>query len=99
MKQTVHFEDFYQAFKSSRPNQFSYEGLKTLYENLVRYEEDCGNEFDLDVIALCCEYSEYKNLKDFQENYNEVYKSIEDIENSTVVFQIPDSTGFVVQNF
>jgi hypothetical protein len=99
MKQTVHFEDFYQAFKSSRANQFSYEGLKTLYENLVRYEEDCGNEFDLDVIALCCEYSEYKNLKDFQENYNEVYKSIKDIEDSTVVFQIPDSTGFVVQNF
>jgi hypothetical protein len=98
MKQTVHFEDFYQAFKSST-NKFSYEGLKALYENLIQYEEDCGNEFDLDVIALCCEYSEYKNLKDFQENYNEIYKSIEDIEDATVVFQIPEKEGFIIQNF
>jgi hypothetical protein len=99
MKQTVHFEDFHNAFKSSRPNQFSYQGLKTLYENLTQYEEDCGQELDLDVIALCCDYSEYKSLKDFQENYNNDYNSIEDIENNTTVYQIPNSSGFIVQNF
>ena len=52
MKQNVHFEDFYKAFKSSRPNQFSYDGLKSLYDYLIQYEEDTGKELDLDVKTL-----------------------------------------------
>ena len=99
MKQTVHFEDFRKAFQDIRPNQFTNDGSKTLYENLIEYEDSTGEELDLDVIAICCDYTEFKSLKDFQNNYNNIYKSIEDIEDTTMVMQIPDSSGFIVQNF
>jgi len=99
MKQTVHLEDFRRSFKSLRPNNFSHEGLNALYENLIQYEDDAGEELNLDVIAICCDYSEFKSLKDFQDNYNDVYQSIEDIEDVTDVIQIPDSEAFIIKNF
>ena len=49
-----------------RPDHFSYDGLIALWEYFEEYEEDTGEEIDLDVIAICCEYYEYNNLKEFQ---------------------------------
>jgi len=37
-----------------RADQFSYEALGLLFD----YLEDVDNDYDLDVVALCCEYSE-----------------------------------------
>jgi hypothetical protein len=41
-----------------RGNQFSYEALNLIYEYLEQYEVDTGEPVELDVIAICCEYSE-----------------------------------------
>jgi hypothetical protein len=54
MKQTVNLESFMQAFHSyNRYEQFGYQALKALFE----YCEDVNPEMELDVIALCCDYS------------------------------------------
>lgn len=59
MKTTVSFYDFERAFADAgRKDQFSYEGLKVLFEYLEQYEEDTSEEIELDVIALCCDYYE-----------------------------------------
>jgi hypothetical protein len=59
MKTTVNLYDFRQAFADcGRADQFSYEGLEILFDYLEQYEEDTGEEIDLDVIALCCDYAE-----------------------------------------
>ena len=58
MIQTVYFTDFADAFQKVRPDNFSYEGLEQLFNYLESYEDDTGEQIDLDVIALCCEYSE-----------------------------------------
>jgi hypothetical protein len=58
MKQSVNFYSFRDAFKSLRPNNFSYEGLSVLWDYLEQYEEDTGSEVELDVIALCCDFVE-----------------------------------------
>ena len=58
MKQTVYLNDFINAFQQMRPDNFSYEGLEQLFEYLESYEEDAHEQVELDVIALCCEYSE-----------------------------------------
>lgn len=59
MKQTVYFNDFHQAFKNhDRATQFSYEGLELIYDYLLELEQDAGWEIELDVIAICCDYSE-----------------------------------------
>ena len=59
MKTTVNFSQFCDAFNSmGRENQFSYEGKKALFDYLEQYEDDTGEEIELDIIALCCDYSE-----------------------------------------
>lgn len=59
MKQTVYESDFRSAFhRMDRGTQFSYEGLGILFDYLEGFEQDTGEEIELDVIALCCEYAE-----------------------------------------
>ena len=64
MKTTVNMYQFERAFVDANRNEnFSYDGKKALFEYLEQYEEDCGTEIELDVIALCCDYSEYTSAK------------------------------------
>lgn len=58
MKQSINSYEFHRAFESMRPDNFTYEGREALFEYLEQYEEDTGEEIELDVIALCCFYSE-----------------------------------------
>ena len=100
MKQSVNEYDFLKAFKECRPNNFSRAGLFTLYDYLEQYEDDTGEEIELDVIALCCEYAEYDSLQEFQRDYGEKdFKSIEDIEERTTVILKHSEYGFIIQQF
>jgi len=58
MKTTVSVYDFHQAFKEIRPTNFSYAGLNILYDYFEEYERDTGEELELDVIAICCDFTE-----------------------------------------
>jgi hypothetical protein len=70
MKTTVSRYDFERAFvDADRKENFSYEGLKALFEYLEDYEEQTGEEIELDVIAICCEYSE-DTVADIARNYS-----------------------------
>lgn len=58
MKTTVNNSAFIAAFRAhGRYEQFGYEALNLLFAYLEEIEEDTGEEIELDVIALCCEYS------------------------------------------
>lgn len=51
--------DFIQAFVDmGRKGQFSNEALEAIYEYLEELSEDIGEPIELDVIAICCEFSE-----------------------------------------
>lgn len=103
MYETVRFSDFVDRFHDfDRANQFSYEGLRALFDYLEEYEEETGEQIELDVIALCCDYTEYRNLEEFQDEYGEEYQSIEDIQDKTTVLSCPSSdnpNAFIVQAF
>ena len=100
MKKTISTNDFIQEFKNyGRGEQFSREGLITLFDYLEELEESTGIEIELDIIAICCDYTEYKSLEDFKNDYDyEDIETIEDIENYTTVIKIND-TSFIIQNF
>jgi hypothetical protein len=99
MIRTINQYDFIDAFrKMGREESFSYNGLVALYEYLEMLEDDLGQPIELDVIALCCEYTEYDNLEEFQADYNEDYETIEDIQNATTVIMIDDDS-FIIQQF
>ena len=96
MYKEISFNDFCDGFPDSYQNNFSYEGKKALFDYLEEYEDGTGEKIDFDPIALCCEYSEYKDLKELQGNYN--VESMEDLENHTVFIKIDDNS-FIIQNF
>jgi len=100
MKQSITKCQFSDAFRDhDRQDQFTYDGLNALYDYLERYEEDTGCDVELDVIALCCEYTEYEDLEEFQKNYDaEDYETVEDIEKETCVILIGNGS-FIIQDF
>ena len=60
--QEVLKNDFVKEFKDmGRENQFSYKGLSRLYE----YLDENMDLYELDVIELCTQFTEYTNIEDF----------------------------------
>lgn len=69
MRATVSKYDFERAFiDAGRENNFSYAGRNALFDYLEEYEE-----IELDVVALCCEFTEYENIEEFVANYDDSY--------------------------
>tara|TARA_R110000868_G_C10609434_1_gene741267 strand:+ start:228 stop:605 length:378 start_codon:yes stop_codon:yes gene_type:complete len=65
MIQSVNFNDFKDAFRVfNRQATFSRQGLETLFD----YLEEIDPDYDLDVVALCCDYSE-DTIAQVAENY------------------------------
>ena len=60
MYQTINtassFRDEFRA--CGRADQFTYEALGILFDYFEAYEMDTGEEIELDVISICCEFSE-----------------------------------------
>ena len=98
MKQTVYLEDFRKAFKDTRPNQFSYDALTALYNYFEQLEDDIGEELDLDIIAVCCDYCEYKDFQELKSNYLNI-KTLDELKDRTEIIPIEGTEGFIVKNF
>jgi len=81
-----------------RHEQFTYEGKRALYDWLEMLVDETGQEIELDVIALCCEFTEYESMKDLQNEYPDV-ETMEELENNTVVLPIEGTDGFIIQNY
>lgn len=98
MIEVVTESQFIDRFRKIRPTNFTYEGLQALFEYLEQYEDDTGEEIELDVIGLCCEFYQYDNLKEFQDDYGKDYECIEDVENETMVVPV-DEESFIIRQF
>ena len=86
MYKEINFNNFVNEFeKMNRGEQFSREGLKELYNYLIELEDSTGDPIELDVIALCCDFSEYDNKKELLKDYN--MTSIDELKNHTPVFK------------
>ena len=91
--------DFERAFKRFERDNFSYDGLKALFEYLEEYEEGTGEEVELDVIALCCDYMEYDSLKEYNDDYGTKYSEIDTIQDDTTLIKIDGGSGFIIQQY
>ena len=105
MRQTVNKSQFRDAFSDmGRGDQFSYDALGLLYDYLEEVDED----FELDVIAICCDFSE-DSIEDIASNYSIDLSELEDEDekkeavmeylnnNTSVVGETKD--GIVYQQF
>lgn len=99
MKQTVYLNDFRDAFyKMDRANQFSYKGLEWLFDHCEDLENDLGEDYELDVIALCCDFTE-STYEDINRDYNldlnddNLHKGVIDyLEENTSIVNYDDAT-------
>lgn len=111
MKKTINQYEFMTAFQSIRPDNFSRNGLFALFQHLTEWELDTGEEIELDVIGICCEFTEYTmeevlfNYSCIRDNLREGYDEsdvLEALQNHTIAFDVlqPDKTiTFIVQDF
>lgn len=107
MYKTLSSYEFANEFKESqtRKEQFSYDALDAIYEYMEELGEDCGHDdgFEFDMIAICCDYTEYDSFEDFKKDSNNDIETIEDLQDeTTVLFLNNDDTGengFVIQNY
>ncbi len=106
MKQTVTLHDFRSAFQKIRPDNFSYSGLEVLFDYLEECEQDTGEDYELDVVALCCDFSEIEvsdlpNLFDVvlpkyeEEQYSFVYDFLND---EGVLIGATQQGTFIIRN-
>lgn len=103
MKEYVNEHTFRDRFMRSDnyKNNFSYEGLHALFEYIEQVEDDIGEEFEFDMVGICCDYTEYDSLEDFNADYSsddKVY-TIDDIREETVVIEIPNTERFIIGVF
>ena len=96
---TIDLYDFRRAFSDyDRTNNFSHGGLDALFRWLDELSVDTGEPYELDVIALCCEFTEYSDLAEIQETYSSTdIDSIDDLRDHTSVIEFDG--GIIIQDF
>jgi hypothetical protein len=98
--ETITETQFMDAFKAIRPNNFSYEGLSALYDYLEELSED--EPVELDVIAICCEFTEYNSLDEMRADHPTMpaddQEATEWLDYRTLFLNLPRG-GYIIQNF
>ena len=108
--QTVNVYDFHRAFETmDRDKQFSYAARIALYEYLEDLAIDCDMNIEFDVIALCCEYTEFEDLDEFNQQYQLDCADLDEVQEHTTVIEIRkwvdgvngfyQTDGFIIQDF
>ena len=112
MKQTINSYEFIDAFCAhGRQTQFSYDGLRALFEYLEEMEDGMGEEMELDVIALCCDYAEFASAKEAALEYGMPAEEDEDEQDEDAIEEhalqwlqdrtsvITHDSGIIIQSF
>lgn len=86
--------DFIDAFIDSQyRGNFSSKGLKAMYN----FFDNVGVNVEFDLVAIACEYTEFKNWEEFKTQYPDI-KSMEDLQNKTTVIGTGED-NFIILNF
>lgn len=96
MKKTINKYDFRQAFANAgRGEQFSYEALELLFDYFEQLEQDTGEEIELDVISICCDYAE-GTVDEIAESYDIDLDECDDDEKKDAVREYLNESTFIV---
>lgn len=104
MYQTISQWDFVRAFtEMNRETNFSEEGRIALFDFL----EEVNPDSELDVIAICCDFTEYSNLNELKQEYSHLLEDedfsdddevLEFFRDETVVLELSNG-GIIIQQF
>jgi len=100
MIDTITEDQFTEWFKKHRPDNYSYEGTKALFDYLEDLEDGLETQIKFDPIAICCEYNEYDNLQECLKEYDNLeLKTIDDLRDHTQVIEVKNSDKIIIAAF
>ena len=107
---TINVHEFRNAFANfGRQNQFSHSGLQALFNHLEDIEQVGGGEIELDVVSLCCDFTEFSTALKAARGFShftadqeltkeeQEREALQFLEDNTEV--IPFDGGIIIQNF
>lgn len=103
MKITLTESEFVNRFRAIRPDNFSVEALRALFDHLDQLEQDLGEEQEFDAVAICCDWTEYPSGLEAAKAYGFKAKKSEAaavwyLRNATTVLELK-SGAVVVLNY
>ena len=98
MKSTINEDEFVNAIVSDEYNDMTYDGARALFQYLEEIELGCEDDMEFDVVAIRCEFTEYENLAAILNDYSNI-KSMDDLQNHTMVIEIEGSKRLIIQQF
>ena len=78
MKETLSTYEVADRLCADKNAAWTYNGAKALAEYLEELEADMGEEMELDVVAIRCDFSEYGSLQEWAEDHLGDIKDIAD---------------------
>ena len=97
MKQTIRENEFVHAILGDDYNNMSYDGARALFEYIEEYEDQTGEDTELDVVAIRCEWTEYENIEEVSKDYD--IDNLDDLRDNTSVIEVPNSDKLIVQEY
>jgi len=98
MKRTINENEFVNTIVSDEYNDMTYDGATALFQHLEEIELDCDEDVEFDKVAIRCEFAEYENLAAIFNDYSTI-KSMDDLQDKTMVIEIEGSKRLIIQQF
>lgn len=70
-------ELYHMACRMYRGDSFGYKGWKAIGEYLQELSDDIGQDVEVDIVSLCCDYSMAESAEDFAGQYEDFMDSID----------------------
>ena len=68
--ETINASDLYNmACRIDRGDNFGYDGWLAIGDYLEQLSEDLGENIEVDIVGICCEYSMSESVQEFWEEY------------------------------
>ena len=112
MKITVTESMFCEQFKRLRPENFSNAALAALFDHFGEIDQASDEEMELDVVAICCDWTEYNSALEAAESYGfkaegsdderadtDERAALEFLTDETTVLELGEGNGVVVMNY
>lgn len=87
-----------------RANQFSLEAC----DAIIEYMDEIDPDYELDIIEMCCTWTEYNDIDDLKQNFPDVLEEseedddddfLENLKDRTIVLETHPRHHFVVENY
>lgn len=99
MKQTVTESMFIDTVRAyDRAGQFGIDGWRALFAYIEELERDIGEEYELDIIALCCDWTRYESIDEFNKEQGEECADLDDVAYNTQVIPL-EGGAFLAMNY